>query len=87
MVSRSACSKFSSVSSSLRRVRPDGAIEMPRLVPSAPVAKTRSSSIWGRVVVSLVSGMKIRSWVRSEFFGRNMAFPVRLRFLVICCMA
>ena len=31
--------------------------------------------------------MKMRSSVRSEFFGRNMAFPVRLRFLVICCIA
>ena len=61
MVSISACSKSASVSNSFNRYRPAGGRDSPRLVPSAPVAKTRSSSICGRLVVSLVSGMKIRS--------------------------
>ena len=70
--------------SSSRSGNPAGGMEIPRLVPSAPVANTKSSSICGRVTGSLLRGMKMRSWVRRLFFGRKMALPVRLRFLVIC---
>lgn len=86
MFSKSVWVKSTSGSISWRRVSPAGGRAMPRLFPSVPVENTKVSSTCGIVLFVLCKGMKIRSWVSSGDFGRNMAFPVRFSSRVIARM-